>query len=54
MKEEAIKILTTLPSNFYRCSSGVVKMLRCKQTNRTLISEPTDEQFYEAVVKFFR
>lgn len=50
--ETLLKILKT--GKFYRCSSGSMKYLKCKESHKTIVFAPTEEEFLDNVTKFFR
>lgn len=39
---------------YYRASSGIMKYLICKETNKKIVIAPTETEFLENVEKFFR
>lgn len=54
MKDYTILTLILKTGKYYRCSSGIMKYLKCKETNTTLVFAPTEEEFLQGVNKFFR
>ncbi len=41
-------------NRYYRASSGIMKYLICKETNKKVVTAPTETEFLENVEKFFR
>jgi hypothetical protein len=39
---------------YYRASSGIMRYLICRETNKKVVVAPTETEFLENVEKFFR